>query len=156
MDVSLPAEAAPISRASANAERLMLWNPRAATCWGLLLSPAFSAYIHMRNWQALGQEDKAAEARTWLRLLIGIVVASCFLPALGNMLGHDLELPASTGLVLLLAWHVWGGRGQERYIAAITGGAYVRRRWSGTILSALCVFGAIVLTSAALSLIIIP
>ena len=61
MAISLPAETTTISDATAGSDRLLLWNPRAATCWALLL-----------------------------------------------------------------AWHIWGGRGQERYIAAITGGAYVR------------------------------
>jgi len=156
MDISLPAETTTISDATAGSDRLRLWNPRAATCWGLLLSPAFSAYIHMRNWQALGQEDKAAEARTWLRMVIGAIVVSCFLPTLGEMLGRDLEAPSSMGAALLLAWHIWGGRGQERYIAAITGGAYVRRPWSAKVFGALGVFMAIVCVSAAISLMITP
>lgn len=141
MDISLPAETTPASHAAAAGERLQLWNPRVATCWGLLLSPAFSAFIHMRNWQTLGQEDKAAEARAW-------IVMACLLPALGQALVRDLALPASIGLALLLAWHVWGGRGQERYIAAITGGAYVRRPWSRKILGALGVIIAIAVVSA--------
>lgn len=155
MDISLPADTTGVSQAPARAERPLLWNPRAATCWGLLLSPAFSAYIHMRNWQTLGQEDKAAEARAWLYMAIGIIVAACYLPALGDKLGRDLGLPSLTGLGLLLAWHIWGGRGQERYIAAVTGGAYVRQPWSGKVFGAIGVFAAIVVTSAAISMIIV-
>lgn len=155
MDISLPADTTTISHAAAGGRRPCLWNPRAATCWGLLLSPAFSAYIHMRNWQTLGQEDKAAQARTWLRMVIGIIVVSCFLPALGDVLGRDMEVPLSMSLALLLAWHIWGGRGQERYVAAITGGAYVRRPWSAKVVGALGMLVAIVVTSAAVSLMIV-
>jgi hypothetical protein len=27
-----------------------LWNPGAAASWSLLLSPAFGAFLHMKNW----------------------------------------------------------------------------------------------------------
>ena len=30
-----------------------LWNPNAAASWSLLFSPAFGAFLHMKNWQAL-------------------------------------------------------------------------------------------------------
>ncbi|WP_306397900.1 hypothetical protein [Telluria beijingensis] len=156
MEISLPAETTTVRHATAGNTRLLLWNPRAATYWGLLLSPAFSAYIHMRNWQTLGQEDQAAQARTWLRMVSAIIVAACFLPALGGMPGRDLELPSSMSLALLLAWHSWGGRGQERYIAAIIGGAYVRRPRSAKIFSALCMFIAFVVAIAAFSMTVSP
>ena len=31
-----------------------LWNPGAAMAWSLLFSPIFGAFVHMKNWQALG------------------------------------------------------------------------------------------------------
>ena len=40
-----------------------LWNPNAASSWSLLFSPIFGAYLHMQNWQALGQPDKAEQCR---------------------------------------------------------------------------------------------
>lgn len=154
MDIPLPAEASTAHAIADGTAHPPLWNPRVATVWGLLLSPAFSAYIHMRNWQALGQEDKAMEARTWFRMVIGIIVVACLLSTVGDMLGRDLDLPSSTGLGLLLAWHIWGGRGQERYIAAVTGGAYARLPWTQKVFGALGVFAAIVVSSAIISVII--
>lgn len=150
MDVSLPAEPQTIAPNAASRSRLPLWNPRAATWWGVLLSPAFSAYIHMHNWSALGQEDKAAEARTWFRLMLGCIVFACLLGSIGDMIGRDLTLPASTGLALLLIWHIGCGRGQERYVAALTAGAYARRPWARTVLAAFGIFAALVVANAAL------
>lgn len=106
MDISLPAESSIASEAAAGSGQLPLWNPRAATWWGLLLSPAFSAYIHMRNWQALGQEDKAAEARAWFYIIMAYIVVSCFLAGASDMLGRDLSPPSSAALGILAAWHI--------------------------------------------------
>ncbi|WP_137174440.1 hypothetical protein [Massilia sp. HP4] len=156
MDISLPAVSSTAYSIAVAAERPPLWNPRAATLWGLLLSPAFSAYIHMRNWRALGQEDKAAEARTWCYMVMGCIVVSCFLPVAGEMLGRDLSPPSATALGLLAAWHLWGGRAQERYVAAVIGDSYVRRPWSKSVFSAIGVFTAIVVASALLTVILLP
>ena len=43
-----------------------IWNPNAAASWSLPFSPVFGAYLHMLNWRSLGEEAKAATARTWL------------------------------------------------------------------------------------------
>ena len=156
MDISLPAESSIASEAAPDSGPLPLWNPRAATWWGLLLSPAFSAYIHMRNWQALGQEDKAAEARAWFYIIMGYIVVSCFLAGASDMLGRDLSPPSSAALGILAAWHILCGRGQERYIAALKGGGYARRPWSRTVFSALGIFTAIVVLTAAITVFIAP
>ena len=156
MDISLPAAASTSHAIAAGAKRPPLWNPRTATLWGLLLSPAFSAYIHMRNWQALGQQDKAAEARAWFCLVLGCIVVACFLPVAGQMLGRDLSPPSATAFCLLAAWHLWGGRAQERYVAAVIGAAYVRRPWSKSVFGAIGVFMGIVLASAVITVIVLP
>jgi len=156
MNISLPAEPSAAHGIAIGAERPPLWNPRTATLWGLLLSPAFSAYIHMRNWRALGQEDKAAEARAWFYMVMGCIVVSCFLPVAGEMLGRDLSPPSATALGLLAAWHLWGGRAQERYVAAVIGDTYVRRPWSKSVIKAIGVFTAIVAASALVAVVLLP
>ncbi len=156
MDISLPAESSIASEVTAGSGPQPLWNPRAATWWGLLLSPAFSAYIHMRNWQALGQEDKAAEARAWFCIIMAYIVVSCFLAGASDMLGRDLSPPSSAALGIVAAWHILCGRGQERYIAALKGGGYARRPWSRTVFSALGIFMAIVVLTAAVTVFIAP
>ena len=40
-----------------------LWNPNAAANWSLLLSPAFGAFLHMKNWEELGEPAKAAASK---------------------------------------------------------------------------------------------
>ena len=43
-----------------------LWNPNAAANWSILFSPIFGAYIHAKNWERLGQPDKAASSMNWV------------------------------------------------------------------------------------------
>ena len=49
-----------------------------------MLTPAFGAFLHMKNWQALGEPVKAATSKTWfiaiLCLLVGVALLSGFLP----------------------------------------------------------------------------
>ena len=40
-----------------------LWNPNAAAMWSLLFSPVFGALVHMKNWQAMGEPEKAAASK---------------------------------------------------------------------------------------------
>ncbi len=54
-----------------------LWNANAAASWSLLFSPAFGAFVHMKNWQALGEPAKASTAKTWgIATLLVLVVVS--------------------------------------------------------------------------------
>lgn len=50
-----------------------LWNPNAAANWSLLFSPAFGAFLHMKNWQALGQPNKATSAKVWFVLSLVVL-----------------------------------------------------------------------------------
>ena len=43
-----------------------LWNPNAAANWSLLFSPIFGTWLHMLNWRALGEAERAESAKTWL------------------------------------------------------------------------------------------
>jgi hypothetical protein len=46
-----------------------LWNPKAAAYWSLLFSPAFGAFVHARNADAMGRVDEAkANSKVVLRL----------------------------------------------------------------------------------------
>ncbi|MDT1818500.1 hypothetical protein FPK51_31115, partial [Acinetobacter baumannii] len=70
---------------------------------------------------------------------MGCIVGGCLLTVGGKMLGRDLSPPPATALCLLAAWHRWGGRAQERYVAAVIGNAYVRRPWSRLVFGAIAV-----------------
>ncbi len=145
LDVTPEAPSSTLSKACSMDASLALWNPRAATCLGLLLSPAFSAYIHMCNWQALGEDDQSREAKAWCCMMLGYFVTCIVLLGMGGIVGRHLAPPASATVGLLAGWHVWGGRAQERYVAVITNGDYTRRPWRRVILAALAVLTAIVM-----------
>src|SRR3954452_13849407 len=61
-----------------------LWNPSAAARWSFLLSPIFGAILHMKNWQALGESEKAVQSRYWvlgnIAFFLLLLVASFILP----------------------------------------------------------------------------
>jgi len=42
-----------------------LWNPRVAVNFSLLFSPVFGAIVQMKNWQALGEAERALKSRNW-------------------------------------------------------------------------------------------
>jgi hypothetical protein len=148
LDVTPQAPASTLSKACSMDASLALWNPRAATCLGLLLSPAFSAYIHMCNWQALGEDDQSLEARAWCCMMLGYFVMCVVLLCMSEMVGRRLAPPVSATVGLLAGWHVRGGRAQERYVAVMTNGDYTRRPWRGVILAALAVLTLIVMIVA--------
>jgi len=106
-----------------------LWNPGAAMAWSLLFSPIFGAFVHMKNWQALGEADKAASSKTWgiasLAFIVAVVLLGIFLP---ESKGMDL-LSRIAGLGLLVAWYSASGKHQVSYVKARFGKSYPRRSW---------------------------
>ena len=117
-----------------------LWNPSAAARWSILLTPAFGALLQMKNWQALGEPDKAASSKVWvivnLLALGAIVLASAFLPDTKAL--DALSRAATFGL--LLAWYFASGRKQSPFVRARFGDSYPRRGWAKPLLLALAAF----------------
>jgi hypothetical protein len=114
-----------------------MWNPNAAVNWSLLLTPAFGSFLHMRNWQALGEPRRAAAARRWT---IGIITTTLLLILLGVLLPEERWLSTAvrgSSVVLLIAWYYGGGRAQARFVRARFGEHYPRRGWTRPILAAL-------------------
>jgi hypothetical protein len=131
-----------------------LWNPNAAASWSLLFSPAFGAFLHMKNWQALGEPAKAAAAKTWvvvtLSVLVGFSVLSAFLPNSKTIDG----LSRIIALVLLLSWYYASGRSQVAFVKARFGKRYPRRGWLKPLLFALLAlvgFVAVIVAVAAVA-----
>jgi uncharacterized membrane protein YfcA len=113
-----------------------LWNPGAAASWSLLFSPAFGAFLHMRNWEALGESDKAAAAKKWVVIyvviIIGLSVAAAFLP-------YNKAFPGLLrlcGLSLLLGWYFASGKPQVDFVKSRYGKDYPKKRWGQPILIA--------------------
>lgn len=107
-----------------------LWNPGAAAAWSLLFSPVFGAFLHMHNWESLGDSARAATARTWaivsLLVLLGGTTIAILLPESKTI---D-RLTNAMGLLLLLAWYFAAGRAQSRFVAERFGSAYPRKGWA--------------------------
>ena len=136
---SAPSGALQEARATGE-EAPALWNPNAAASWSLLFSPVFGAYLQMRNWQALGDSEKAAVSWHWC---IGTLVAT--LLALGLVLvvpdSHwSSKLLNRSGLAILLAWYFGNGKLQAAYVKERFGKDYPRKGWG---LPLLIAFGAL-------------
>ena len=122
-----------------------LWNPGAATAWSLLFSPIFGAFVQMKNWQALGEPDKAAASKTWglisLAFMVGLVLLGSFMAESKSL---DL-LSRVAGLALLVAWYSASGKHQVAYVKARFGKTYPRRGWGKPLgLAMLAVLGLFV------------
>jgi len=114
---------------SADLEPPLLWNPNAAANWSLLFSPAFGSFLHMKNWEALGEPVKAAAAKRWfvitLVALVGLVCANVVFPT-SKLVAASIR---PVGLVLLLAWYFGSARAQVAYVKTKFGKSYPRRGW---------------------------
>jgi hypothetical protein len=113
-----------------------IWNPNSAANWSLLFSPAFGAYLHMKNWEALDEPAKASVAKVWvfvtLLVFAGIPVAAAFLPNPRSLDG----VSRTVGFVLLLSWYFSSGRSQAEYVKSRYGKDYPRRNWGKPLLLA--------------------
>ncbi len=87
-----------------------LWNPNAAGFWSLILTPVFGAWLHAKNWKALGDPTKAKHSMLWVYIsaasLVGATLLSAFLPILFRL----------TYGGLLVAWWLKSGNQQHRYV----------------------------------------
>ena len=121
-----------------------LWNPNAAANWSLLFSPVFGAFLHMKNWEALGELAKADASRRWAA--IGVVVfvvlalASAFLPE------RPMDgVSRAVAIGLLFAWYFSSARQQTAYVKARFGKDYPRRGWLKPLfLAVLAILGFVV------------
>jgi hypothetical protein len=103
-----------------------LWNPNAAACWSLVFSPAFGAFLHARNADALGRTSEAKLNRLWFYMslaYLGVVVVSFFVPLL-----PDAAFNAAA-IGLLVGWYVSLGTKQIRYVKETWAGGHQRRPW---------------------------
>ena len=129
-----------------------IWNPAAAARWSLLFTPAFGAFIHMRNWQALDQPKRAASARRWFLASLVLLVVQIFTSALNARLGSEPLLLHPAGLLFLAVWYVAAARPQAQLVRARFGVAYRRKRWDSVLLGAVMAGAAYGCACALLSL----
>lgn len=120
-----------------------LWNPAAAANWSLLFTPVFGAALHMKNWRALGDEQKAGQAKMWmiasLVILLGMMLAGIVLPE-----STELDrMGRSVGMAVLLGWYFTAARAQQKLVKERFGKNYERRGWAKPIGMALLAIGGV-------------
>lgn len=147
MDTTIQAPAA--DGLAINDEAATLWNPTAAALWSLLLTPAFGAWLLMRNWERLGQAARARQARCWFAGLLLLALASHTAAAAGALLGRDdLGAPWWASLVLFGAWCALSAYPQIRHVDERHGESYARRSWAAPVLIGLAANCAIPFAAA--------
>lgn len=110
-----------------------IWNPNAAANWCLLFSPIFGSWLHMKNWQALGEDAKAKSQKTWLAISILVIVCASAGAAIPGPVGIGL-VGRLAAFVLLLAWYFGSARAQARYVKQRFGDDYPRKGWGRPLL----------------------
>ena len=121
-----------------------LWNPNAAANWSLLFSPAFGAFLHMKNWKALDQPSKATSAKVWFALCLVVLVGLWLMVV---MLPDTKQLAGSArivGFLLLIVWYFGSARAQASYVKMHFGNDYPRRGWLKPLAVAVLVFLALI------------
>ncbi len=105
-----------------------LWNPNAAANWCILFTPAFGAYLHMLNWRALGENDKAAASQRWFYTGVGVLVLYVLMALMaGDKVGDGVS--RLIGIIFLLSWYFASAREQARYVKQKFGTDYNRKPW---------------------------
>ncbi|WP_027863610.1 hypothetical protein [Massilia alkalitolerans] len=154
MDTTLQTSTA--ARPAPAGRDLALWNPAAAALWSVVLSPAFGAWLHMRNWERLGEDDKARDAASWFAMACGLHAVNLLIVLAGAVLGRETGLPHPVGLAFLAVWYIRSGHAQVRHVADLHGPAYARRFWLGTLLVGVAAIAALVCLTAILILAVSP
>jgi hypothetical protein len=132
-----------------------LWNPSAAATWSLVFTPAFGAFIHMLNWQALGQPAQAASARRWFYASLAVLVLQIWTRALNARFDTEPLLVHPASLLFLLVWYFGAARAQARLIRARYGASYRRQRWDSVLMGAVMAGAAYAGAAALLSLLLL-
>lgn len=131
-----------------------LWNPNAAASWSLLFSPVFGSILHMKNWQAMGDEARAARSKRWaigsIAFFVALVVLSVVLPDSQAMDG----LSRLAGFALLIAWYYRLGKSQSAYVLARYGRDYPRKGWARPLGIAVGLFVAFIVVGGLIGFVI--
>jgi hypothetical protein len=129
-----------------------LWNPGAAANWSLLFTPAFGAFLHMKNWEALGEPGKAAAAKKWIVVTLIVLAGG---PVVSAVLPGNKSVDAMLRLmqfVLLIGWYFSSGRSQMQAVKSRFGKIYPRMGWGKPILIAVLALVGLVIYAMVITL----
>ncbi|MES2208106.1 MAG: hypothetical protein V4525_15085 [Pseudomonadota bacterium] len=128
-----------------------LWNPSAAASWSLFFSPAFGAYLHMKNWQALGNAEKASNSKLWLYVYAAFILLMA-LNAIWSVSSQTFDgISRIAGFALLISWYYTSGNAQITYVKKEFGNTYPRKSWVVPILVGLGAWIAMIVVIGAIA-----
>jgi len=123
--------------------QVALWNPNAAANWSLLFSPVFGAWLHAKNWAALGDDAKAKQSMYWVYGGIAALLIAIFLPD---------KIGRAVGIGFLFGWYFSFAKQQVKYVKETLGGAYEKKGWAKPLGIAAGCFTAFIFVIGAASL----
>ena len=91
-----------------SAQKLELYNPKAAANWSLLFTPIFGAYVLKTNWKILGREEQEKRSKIWLISLIIIW-------GIGLLFLSD-QFCSAIYLIGLISWFFLERKPQMKYL----------------------------------------
>lgn len=122
---------------------ISLWNPNAAANWSLLFSPVFGAWLHAKNWYALGDVKKAKQSMYWVYGGIAVFLLAIML---SDKIGRAM------GIGYLFGWYFSSAKQQVKYVKENLNNVYQKKGWAKPIgiavvsLSAFIIFAGVVAT----------
>ena len=123
--------------------KIGLWNPNAAASWSILFTPIFGAYLHSKNWAALGNKEKEKQSMYWAYGAIGMFIFSLFLP---GTLGQGISIG------YLLSWYFSIAKKQVKHVKEELDDSYEKNNWLKPIgVASSCLFALIIVFSIAAS-----
>ncbi len=119
---------------------VMLWNPLAAAAWSLIFSPILGAYLHMRNWQALGDDVQADKSKKWLGFAVVFVFFINFIfPFMGEDTTKMYETANQLTHLLTGVWFFVAAYPQVKYVKQHFPQGYNKKPWVRVLVIALVI-----------------
>ena len=141
---------APESRADGDAEGRArgqadtmpaLWNPRAATYWSLLLTPAFGAFLLAKNAESLGRTAEARANSRWFAFCLGYLAFGFLVGILSPKLDAGIRVG---GLAVFISWYYSVAKRHEAHVRETIGNRYHHKKWMGPLMIAFAGFVGLV------------
>ncbi|WP_066802712.1 hypothetical protein [Moraxella oblonga] len=99
-----------------------LYNPNAVALWSLLFTP-FGAWMHAKNWEAVGEYELARQNRLFAFVVVALIVGSILVEML-----FGFAIPSlSVSLIPLLVWYRTLGKQQIDLVKEELGSDYEKR-----------------------------
>ena len=95
-----------------------LWTPNALANWSVVISPIFGGILASKNWETLGENEKAKSSMYWVYIHIAFWTVFPF-----------TDLPMQVAIVLLAAWYFMSLRPQAKYVKDTFGENFTKKSW---------------------------